>query len=64
MRAAAVEGLKEALPAISSLRDVSPEQFEEASGPLSPVVLRRARHVVTEDARVNRFVEAGARAAT
>jgi galactokinase len=59
--AAAVEGLKQALPAIESLRDVTPEQFEAASGPLAPVVLRRARHVVTEDARVNRFVEAGAR---
>jgi galactokinase len=59
--AEAVEGLKQALPAIASLRDVTHEQFEEASGPLSPVVLRRARHVVTEDARVNRFVEAGAR---
>jgi galactokinase len=26
---------------------------------LDPVVARRARHIVTEDARVNRFVEAG-----
>ena len=48
-------------PAVESLRDVSPEQFQAAEHLLSPVVARRARHVVTEDARVNRFVEAGVR---
>ena len=56
--AAAVEGLKKHFPAIESLRDVSPAQFESASGSLPEVVARRARHVVTEDDRVERFVAA------
>jgi len=59
--AAAVEGIKKMFPAVESLRDVSPEQFQAAEHLLSPLVARRARHVVTEDARVNRFGEAGAR---
>ena len=58
--AAAVEGIKKMFPAAQSLRDVSPEQFRTAEHLLSSVVGRRARHVVTEDARVNRFVEASA----
>src|ERR1017187_7932921 len=57
--AAAVEGIRKMFPAVESLRDVSPEQFEAAAHLLPPVVALRARHVVTEDARVNRFVEAG-----
>ena len=57
--AAAVEGLKPALPGITSLRDVSPAQFEKAAHLLQPVPMRRARHVVMEDARVERFVAAG-----
>jgi galactokinase len=43
-----------------SLRDVTPKQLEESANLLPPAVLQRARHVVTEDARVNRFVEASA----
>jgi len=46
---------------VESLRDVSPAQFEGFAPQLSEVVARRARHVVTEDARVNCFVEASAR---
>ena len=57
--AAAVEGIRKVFPAVESLRDVSPEQFQAAAHLLPPVVALRARHVVTEDARVNRFVEAG-----
>jgi galactokinase len=57
--AAAVEGIRKVFPAVESLRDVSPEQFQAAERLLDPVVARRARHIVTEDARVNRFVEAG-----
>jgi galactokinase len=57
--AAAVEGIRQMFPAVESLRDVSPEQFQAAERLLDPVVARRARHIVTEDARVNRFVEAG-----
>jgi galactokinase len=58
--AAAVEGIRGMFPAVESLRDVSPDQFQAAEHLLGPVVACRARHVVTEDARVNRFVEAGA----
>ena len=42
----------------ASLRDVTPEQFAAKESRLPEPVRRRARHVVTEDARVNRFVEA------
>jgi len=59
--AAAVAGVKQKFPGIESLRDVSPEQLESAADSLPAVVARRARHVVTEDARVGRFVEASAR---
>ncbi|MGD0500360.1 MAG: galactokinase [Bryobacteraceae bacterium] len=59
--AAAVEGLRARLPGVESLRDVSPGQFESAADALPPVVARRARHIVTEDVRVNRFVEAAGR---
>jgi galactokinase len=44
---------------VESLRDVTPAQLEANASKLDPLVLRRARHVVTEDDRVNRFVEAG-----
>jgi galactokinase len=57
--AEAVQILKQQFPAAESLRDISPAQFESAAHLLPPVVARRARHVVTEDARVNSFVEAG-----
>src|ERR1022692_2995471 len=59
--AAAVEGIAAVDPDVQSLRDVSPEQFESVVARLPEVVARRARHVVTEDARVNRFTEASAR---
>jgi galactokinase len=58
--AAAVAGIQQKFPGVESLRDVSPEQLESAAHSLPPVVARRARHVVTEDARVGRFVEASA----
>ncbi len=56
--AAAVEGLRQQFPSVESLRDASPEQL--AGVTLPDVVARRARHVVTEDIRVGRFVEASA----
>ena len=59
--AAAVAGIKRKFPQVESLRDVSPEQLESVAGSLPPVVERRARHVVTEDARVGRYVEASVR---
>ena len=58
--AAAVEGIEAVYPDVQSLRDVSPEQFAGVASRLPGVVARRARHIVTEDARVNRFVEASA----
>lgn len=48
----AVRLLRAALPAIQTLRDVSPEQLQQHADLLPPVVLKRARHVVTENARV------------
>ncbi|MGD0047713.1 MAG: galactokinase [Bryobacteraceae bacterium] len=60
--AAAVAGLQQKFPSATSLRDVaSRDQFESVAGLLPPVVARRARHVVTEDERVEFFVAASAR---
>lgn len=59
--AAAVEQIRQRYPHVATLRDVTPEQFESVAAQLPPVIARRARHVVTEDARVNRFVEASSR---
>jgi len=56
--AAAVDGLRKQFPSVQSLRDVSPEQLAAVAPQLPEVVARRARHVVTEDVRVGRFVEA------
>src|SRR5207342_2016485 len=59
--AAAVESIAAVYPGVHSLRDVSVEQLDSVASRLADVVARRARHVVTEDARVNRFVEASAK---
>lgn len=48
----AVVLLQSALPEIIALRDVSPEDFERHAHLLPTTVQKRARHVVTEDARV------------
>lgn len=53
----AVGRLKEALPGIRALRDVSPEEFETYKHLLPEPILRRARHVVYENVRVLRSVE-------
>lgn len=45
---AAVQSLKEDLPNIQSLRDVSVEDFNRLAGKLPEVVSKRARHVVEE----------------
>ena len=45
-------------PSIRSLRDVSEAALPWASTRLDPVVFRRVRHVVTEDARVTATVDA------
>jgi galactokinase len=59
--AAAVEVISKRFHNVASLRDVSPEQFRQVENLLPPVVARRARHVVTEDDRVERFVAASAK---
>jgi galactokinase len=43
------------------LRDLSPAQFESKAQQLSPLIARRARHVVTENARVADFVDSSIR---
>ncbi|EKX35214.1 hypothetical protein GUITHDRAFT_146624 [Guillardia theta CCMP2712] len=43
---------------VSYLREVTPEQLERDSKELDPVVLKRARHVVLENDRVSKTVEA------
>ena len=47
----AVRLLQPALPGITALRDVSPEQLDTHHDLLPPLVYRRALHVVTENAR-------------
>ncbi len=48
----AVQLLQTALPGITALRDVSPQQLEAHRRLLPLVIYRRARHVVTENDRV------------
>lgn len=54
----AVTALARLDPAIRALRDVTPELLEAGRGLLDEVAFRRARHVVTEDARVRATVAA------
>jgi galactokinase len=60
--AAAVEILRRKNPHVQSLRDATPEQLRLAMGDLPEIIGRRARHVVTENERVERFVQASAAA--
>jgi galactokinase len=53
---AAVEQLRQHFAGVESLRDVTPQQLDAVG--LPGVIGRRARHVVTENARVERFIEA------
>jgi len=53
-----VRQLGASLPDIRMLRDVSPAELERYSSALDPVVHRRCRHVVTENARVEQSVAA------
>jgi len=55
---AAVAALALEDPSIHSLRDVAPELLAAAEPRLSPIDARRARHVVSENARVVGTVEA------
>jgi galactokinase len=58
---AAVAALARALPGSEALRDVSAAQLAGHAALLSPELLRRARHVVSENARTLRFAEAMAK---
>ena len=55
---AAVAALARSNPSIHSLRDVTPEALAAAEDVLEPVQFRRARHIVSENARVGATVEA------
>ena len=59
--AAAVDALKRFYPDVDSLRDITPVAFQTAEDNLPDLIRRRARHVVTEDARVRSFVDASGR---
>lgn len=50
--------LKEFLPGIAQLRDVSVEEFEKYADKLPEVIHRRCRHVITENERTLRAAEA------
>jgi galactokinase len=43
---------------VTALRDITVERFERECGQLDPLSLRRARHVVTENARTERAADA------
>ena len=53
---AGVKHLAQMLPNVTALRDVTLEQLEKYGKDMPPVIYRRCRHVVTENARV---LEAG-----
>ncbi len=53
-----VARLRAALPGLRALRDVSLVDLQNHGAALDPVVLRRCRHVVSENARVLEFVAA------
>ncbi len=53
-----VEILREFLPNISQLRDVSVEDFEKYESNLPELIRKRCRHVITENARTLNAVEA------
>jgi galactokinase len=54
----AVKVIREIAPGVRALRDVTPEMLANAATRLDPVVLRRARHVVLENARPPALLEA------
>jgi galactokinase len=56
--ARAVEDIRARYPDVQSLRDVTEEQLANCEAALGPVIARRARHVITENTRVERFARA------
>jgi galactokinase len=57
--AVAVDSIARLYPEVRSLRDATISQVEEV--PMPRVIMRRARHIVTENKRVELFVNAAAR---
>ncbi|MGH6922713.1 MAG: galactokinase, partial [Propylenella sp.] len=53
-----VARLSKALPGITALRDVTPEELEAHADLLTPVIYRRCRHVVSENDRTVRAADA------
>jgi galactokinase len=56
--AAAVNRIRQRFPSVKSLRDITPQQLDAVQ--LPGAAGRRARHVVTENERVECFIEASA----
>jgi galactokinase len=54
----AVRSLATELPGIRTLRDVNMTELDRHAGTLSPTLYRRARHVITENARTLEFASA------
>ncbi len=59
--AAAVDAIRRLDPAVDSLRDVTVPLLDQAKPLMPQVIGRRARHVVTENERVDLFVSASRR---
>jgi len=55
----AVDAISREFPEVKSLRDATPAHLEKVKMPA--IILRRARHVVSEDMRVELFMHAAAR---
>ncbi|MBV8844725.1 MAG: galactokinase [Bryobacterales bacterium] len=53
-----VRVLSEFIPGIRALRDITMEQLQEFGSTLHPTILRRCRHVVSENARVQAAAQA------
>jgi galactokinase len=56
--AEAVRAIQQAYPEVQSLRDVSSRMLDTAQASMPDNVFRRARHVTTEDERVEQFMAA------
>jgi galactokinase len=56
--AAGVAALQARFPAVRALRDATLDQLEACRAGLDPTVLRRCRHVISENARVREAVAA------
>ncbi len=59
--AEAAAAIRAVHPKVESLRDVTVEMFQAVEDRIPAVPRKRARHVVTEDDRVERFMQASAR---